>query len=126
MADASISLVTCNLVLEHIEDLSFVFAEAARVLTKDGHLFVSELHPFRQYQGTQARFQRDDETHLVDAFVHDVTDFLDAALNNNLGLETIKEWRHEEDKDKPPRLISFMFQKRETGARVRNGPDHVD
>jgi len=109
--DSSINLISCNLVLEHIENLPFIFAEAARVLAKDGHLFVSELHPFRQYQGTQARFQRNAETHIIDAFVHDITDFLEAARNNNLTLELIKEWRHEEDKDKPPRLISFLFQK---------------
>jgi hypothetical protein len=28
-----------------------------------------------------------------------------------LSLESIKEWRHAEDKDKPPRLISFLFTK---------------
>jgi len=111
VVDSSINLISCNLVLEHIENLPFIFAEAARVLAKDGHLFVSELHPFRQYQGTQARFQRNDETHSIEAFVHDINDFLEAALNNNLRLETIKEWRHEEDQDKPPRLISFLFQK---------------
>ena len=111
VGDSSINLISCNLVLEHIQHLSFIFAEAARVLTRDGQFFISELHPFRQYLGTQAHFQRNHETHTIDAFVHNVTDFIDAAQNNNLRLETIKEWRHEEDKDKPPRLISFLFQK---------------
>jgi malonyl-CoA O-methyltransferase len=111
VADASINLISCNLVLEHIDSLQFIFAEATRVLATDGHFFVSELHPFRQYLGTQARFQRHDETRTIDAFVHDVTDFVEAALNNNLRLETIKEWRHEEDGNKPPRLISFLFKK---------------
>ena len=115
--DASINLISCNLVLEHVESLSFIFAEAGRVLATGGQFFVSELHPFRQYQGTQARFQRDDKTRAIDAFVHDVTDFIDAALNHNLKLEAIKEWRHEEDKDKPPRLVSFLFRSRETKAK---------
>src|SRR6266850_3264540 len=47
IADASIDLVTCNLVLEHISDLTFIFAEAGRVLLDGGRFFVSELHPFR-------------------------------------------------------------------------------
>lgn len=111
VADSSINLISCNLVLEHIENLWFIFAEAARVLASGGDFFVSELHPFRQYRGTQARFQRDDETHNIDAFVHDVTEFIQAGRNNNLTLETIKEWRHEEDVDKPPRLITFLFKK---------------
>jgi malonyl-CoA O-methyltransferase len=111
-ADAAINLIACNLVLEHIENLQFIFVEAGRVLAHGGNLFVSELHPFRQYRGTQASFERDGQSHKVAAFLHDVTDFIDAALDNNLTLETIKEWRHEEDKDKPPRLISFLFKKR--------------
>ncbi len=45
----SVELVTCNLVLEHIEHLSPVFSEAYRTLIKGGCFFVCELHPFRQY-----------------------------------------------------------------------------
>ena len=109
--DRAANLVTCNLVLEHIEELSFIFAEAARVLATGGQLFVSELHPFRQYLGTQARFDRDQETRTIEAFVHNVTDFTDAAAQNGLSIQSIKEWWHKEDVDKPPRLISFLFTK---------------
>src|SRR5215510_5875805 len=41
-ADQSVELVTCNLVLEHLRDLAFVFSEAARVLVRGGQLFISE------------------------------------------------------------------------------------
>jgi len=121
VADSSINLISCNLVLEHIESLSFIFAEAARVLASGGHFFVCELHPFRQYRGTKASFQRNAQPHIIDAFVHDITDFIEAARNNNLGLKTIKEWRHEEDSDKPPRLISFLFEKGVGSPTVREG-----
>lgn len=109
--DKSADLVTCNLVLEHISDLSFVFAEAARVLITGGQLFISELHPFRQYVGTKARFERGQETMTIEAFVHHVTDFTDAGVRHNLSLQSMKEWWHTEDVDKPPRLISFLFTK---------------
>lgn len=109
--DRSVDLITCNLVLEHIADLSFVFAEAARVLIKGGRLFISELHPFRQYQGTQAHFTRNDEVTEIPAFVHHISEFLAAADANNFTLSQMNEWWHEEDKGKPPRLVSFMFQK---------------
>lgn len=109
--DQSADLVTCNLVLEHISDLSFVFAEAARVLITGGQLFISELHPFRQYVGTKARFERGQETMTIEAFVHHVTDFTDAGVRHNLSLQSMKEWWHTEDVDKPPRLISFLFTK---------------
>ncbi len=111
-ADQSFDLIVCNLVLEHIADLSFVFAEASRVLRESGRLFVCELHPFRQYQGTQAKFQRNDETTQIPAFVHHVSDFISAGEANKLALSAMKEWWHPEDQNKPPRLISFMFEKR--------------
>jgi ubiquinone/menaquinone biosynthesis C-methylase UbiE len=110
--DQSFDLVVCNLVLEHISDLSFVFAQAFRVLRAGGQFFVSELHPFRQYQGTQANFQRNQEKTEIPAFVHHISEFIDAAEANELELAGIKEWWHLEDQNKPPRLVSFMFQKR--------------
>jgi malonyl-CoA O-methyltransferase len=109
--DQSIELISCNLVLEHVSDLSFIFAEGFRVLQDSGAFFISELHPFRQYQGTQARFQRNQETNQIPAFVHHISDFIDTAAINNLDLSLIKEWWHQEDQDKPPRLVSFMFKK---------------
>lgn len=107
--DQSFDLVVCNLVLEHVQDLSFIFSEAARVLVKAGRFFVCELHPFRQYGGTVARFQRAGTTEIP-AFVHHLTDFTDAAGANGLSLVSVKEWWHEADKDKPPRLVSFVFE----------------
>ncbi|HMJ25764.1 MAG TPA: class I SAM-dependent methyltransferase [Pyrinomonadaceae bacterium] len=109
--DQSIELISCNLVLEHVSDLSFVFAQAVRVLSQPGLFFVSELHPFRQYQGTQARFQRDQEMNQIPAFIHHISDFIEAAAANNLKLSLIKEWWHQEDQKKSPRLVSFMFEK---------------
>ena len=111
VADASVDLVTCNLVLEHISELAFIFAEAARVIIDGGLCFLSELHPFRQYQGVQARFARDAETIAIPAFVHHISDFLDGAARANLALVAMNEWWHADDEKKPPRLISFMFRK---------------
>ena len=112
VADTSVDLITCNLVLEHISDLAFVFAEAGRALINGGRLFVSELHPFRQYQGVQARFERDAETIAIPAFVHHISDFLAAAAQADLSLVSLNEWWHAEDENKPPRLVTFMFRKR--------------
>lgn len=39
--DGSHDLVVCNLVLEHIEDLSLVFSEAFRVLARGGRFLVN-------------------------------------------------------------------------------------
>ena len=111
-ADAPYDLVVCNLVLEHIRDLSHIFAEAARVLEAGGEFFINELHPFRQYRGTRARFGRADSTVEVEAFVHHISDFTNTAAVNNLKLVTLNEYWHEADLGKPPRLVSFLFEKK--------------
>ena len=109
--DHSFDLIICNLVLEHIEDLPLVFSEAARVLQNQGRLFVNELHPFKQYEGKKARFDKVGGTIEVDAFVHHISDFLKAATDNALSLVTLNEFWHEEDQNKPPRIVSFLFEK---------------
>src|SRR5258708_2834248 len=106
--DRCADLIACNLVLEHVENLSFIFAESFRTLVHGGRFFVCELHPFRQYQGTKANFRRDEETTEIPAFVHHLSDFTDAAAAGGLTLRSFKEWWHEEDQDKPPRLVSFV------------------
>ncbi len=108
----SVDLIVCNLVLEHVRDLSVIFSEARRALVKGGQFFISELHPFRQYQGTKANFQRGRETIEIEAFVHHISDFTEAAAQNGLSVHSFREWWHEADQNKPPRLVSFMFEKR--------------
>jgi malonyl-CoA O-methyltransferase len=107
----SIDLITCNLVLEHIKDLSKIFSEASRVLVPGGYFFICELHPFRQYRGTQANFQRNQEVIEIPAFIHHLSDFFQAAKNYGFRLEDFNEWWHEQDQNKPPRLVSFLFKK---------------
>ena len=110
-ARQSADLVTCNLVLEHVRDLSPVFSEAARALVKGGWLFISELHPSRQYLGTVANYRRGGQTTRIPAFIHHLTDFLESARNSGFTLKTLQEWWHEKDEGKPPRLVTFVFER---------------
>ena len=110
--DGFFDLVTCNLILEHVENLQFVFSEAARVLQPNGYFFINELHPFKQYDGKKARFNRNEATIEVDAFVHHTSDFFRAATENRLALTKLNEYWHEVDENKLPRIISFLFEKR--------------
>ncbi len=104
-------LIVCNLVLEHIEDLAFIFRQAFRVLKAGGAFYISELHPFRQYQGGNANFQRGDKIIEVPAYVHHVSEFLQAASESKFRLESFNEHWHQDDQGKPPRLAAFMFKK---------------
>jgi predicted TPR repeat methyltransferase len=110
-ADHSADLIVCNLVLEHIADLDFIFAEAARTLAQPGLFFISELHPFKQYLGSKAAFHHDQGRVELPAFVHHISDFLGAAGGAGFALADLKEWWHAEDQLTPPRLVSFMFAK---------------
>ena len=109
--DECADLVVCNLVLEHIENLAFVFSEAHRSLIAGGRFFICELHPFWQYLGKKARFQTKQGKTEIQAFVHHLSDFLGAAERVGLTLEGCGEWWHEEDEGEPPRLVSFLFEK---------------
>lgn len=109
--DGAYDLIVCNLVLEHIQHLPHIFTEAARTLQPNGRFFINELHPFKQYKGTKARFERDTETIEVDAFTHHISDFINTASACGFKLVKFNEYWHAEDQNKPPRLVSFMFEK---------------
>lgn len=108
-SDDSFDLITCNLVLEHIGNLDHIFAQAARTLRSGGWFLINELHPFKQYGGTKARFERGADLVEVDVFVHHISEFIHAAERSGLHFVRFDEVWHEEDKDKPPRLASFVF-----------------
>lgn len=107
--DSAFDLIVCSLVLEHMEELSHFFAEAARTLRPGGKLFIDELHPFKQYGGTKARYEQAGQTVEVEAYVHHISEFIQAGQANGLRLETFRECWHSNDEGKPPRIASFVF-----------------
>ena len=109
--DQSFVLIVCNLVLEHIRDLSHIFSEASRALRPGGHFFIDELHPFRQYEGTKARFYKAEEKIEVDAFLHHISDFLKAAEESQFSLVHLNEYWHETDLNQPARILSLYFER---------------
>jgi malonyl-CoA O-methyltransferase len=109
--DQAYDLVVCNLVLEHIEELSFIFSEAFRVLENGGRFLINELHPFRQYEGKKAIYNHGEGVTEIPAFVHHISDFLKAASQSGFALVNLDERWHAEDSNKPPRIISLVFEK---------------
>jgi ubiquinone/menaquinone biosynthesis C-methylase UbiE len=110
--DLSADVIISMLILEHVEYLEFVFAEAGRVLKQGGELFLCELHPMRQLTGGQAQFNnaRTGEREKVTAFIHDVSEYVNTGLNAGLELKHLGEWRDEETAGGTPRLLSLKFQ----------------
>lgn len=105
-------LVTCSLTVEHIKDLDGIFAKTYETLEKDGIFFVSELHPFKQYAGSKARYSDHDRQDVeLTVFTHNISDFLASARKSGFRLLDLNEWFDNNDHGQIPRLISFIFQK---------------
>jgi ubiquinone/menaquinone biosynthesis C-methylase UbiE len=111
---ASADVMIAMLILEHVENLAPVFAEAARVLTRGGEVFCCELHPMRQLSGGQAQFSnaKTGERKIVTAFIHDVSEYVNTALESGFELVKMGEWRDGgSSPQSQPRLLSFLFRR---------------
>ncbi|MCO5169519.1 MAG: methyltransferase domain-containing protein [Planctomycetes bacterium] len=112
LAAAAADLVVVSLVLEHLERLEPVFTECARVLRPGGALFVCELHPFRQLAGAQARFVDAGEEARIPAFLHDLSDYLAAALGAGLTLAAARELRDDPaTRADAPRVVALTLRR---------------
>ena len=105
-------LITCSLTLEHIENLNIVFKQAHYKLKKGGLFFISELHPFKQYLGSKARFETENSIQELEIFVHHISDYLESASNFSFELVVMNEWFDNKLENEVPRLISFVFRKK--------------
>jgi malonyl-CoA O-methyltransferase len=109
-ADGQVDLITCSLILEHIEELAPIFRNAAVSLKPAGHFYLCELHPFKQYIGSKARFDMDGKTHVLDCYRHHITDYSNAAALAGFAAVKIDEWFDDDDRKQIPRLVSFLFK----------------
>ena len=58
-------LTVFSLVLEHIEQLDFIFEKVAKALQPGGYVYIGELHPFKQYAGSKARFETEEGVQVL-------------------------------------------------------------
>ena len=107
-----VDLVVFSLVLEHIADLEDVFQNLANVLPSGGLVYIGELHPFKQYAGTKARFEVDGIVKELVVFTHHVSDFVNTALAAGFELMEMKEYFDEGDKNGIPRIFALVFRKK--------------
>jgi ubiquinone/menaquinone biosynthesis C-methylase UbiE len=110
---AAVDVVVGNLVLEHVEDLAPVYAEAARVLRPGGQLLLCELHPERQRRGGQAHFMdaATGSTVHVTAHRHTVGEYVNGGIAAGLTLRHLGEWLEADaPHEAPPRLLSVLFE----------------
>jgi len=104
-------LVTFSLMLEHIEDLHAVFHKVSKVTATGSQVYIGELHPFKQYAGSKARFETETGTHVLTCFNHHVTDFIKAANASGFQLLQLNEQFDDADRNQIPRILNLLFEK---------------
>ena len=106
-----VNLVTCSLVLEHICDIDHIFQQAHKTLHENGEFYICELHPYKQLQGSRAKFEFQGELVQPDYFIHHLSDFFMLAIKYDFHCLEFEEWFDEENRNQVPRLCSFLFKK---------------
>ncbi len=105
-------LVTFGLVLEHIENLDMIFQKLNEVVNSNGIIYIGELHPFKQYSGSKARFETADGLQEVSCFTHHISVFVTFAKKHDFHLKDIKEYFDNDDKNTIPRILTMIFKKK--------------
>lgn len=110
-ANGSYDLVVFSLVLEHIHNLDAIFEKTAAVVTTGGYVYIGELHPFKQYSGSKARFETETGTQIVTCFDHHISDFIQPAKKHGFAVENINEYFDEDNRNEIPRILTILLKK---------------
>ncbi|MCZ8217204.1 MAG: SAM-dependent methyltransferase, partial [Cyclobacteriaceae bacterium] len=72
---------------------------------------ISELHPFKQYNGTKARFETENGLEIVQCFNHNISDFTQAAKKYGFEIIDLQEYFDNDDRTTIPRILTLLFEK---------------
>jgi ubiquinone/menaquinone biosynthesis C-methylase UbiE len=109
--NAQFDLVTFSLVLEHIENLDFIFEKLNKVVKPNGSVYIGELHPFKQYNGTKARFETESGLEIVSCYNHHISDFTDSAKKYGFEILVLNEFFDESNRNTIPRILTLLLRK---------------
>lgn len=109
--DHAFDRVLSCLVVEHIADLRLLFREMARVCAADGEVVVTAMHPAMMLIGKQASFRDPDSGEKIypESHRHQVSDFVNAAVDSGLVLREMSEGAVDEAlAQKLPRAAKYL------------------
>ncbi|TAE70710.1 MAG: class I SAM-dependent methyltransferase [Bacteroidetes bacterium] len=104
-------LITFSLVLEHIENIDNIFQKIDTIILNKGYVYIGELHPFKQYNGSKARFETNEGVQIVTCFTHNISDFTRAAKKYNFEILCINEYFDNNDTKQIPRILTILLKK---------------
>lgn len=111
-ADRQYDLVTFSLVLEHVESLDEILRKVSQVTKPGGLVYLGELHPFKQYLGSKARFETGNGTEVLPCFTHHISDFILAAKKAGFQIQDLGEFFDDEDRTTIPRILTLLVKKK--------------
>lgn len=107
----SFDLIVFSLVLEHIHELSHIFRQSAKHIKPGGYMYIGELHSFKQYTGSKARYDTEDGRHFVSSYTHNVSDYTTIAARHGFKIVTLNEYFDNNDRTTVPRIMTMLFSK---------------
>ncbi len=105
------NLACFSLILEHIENIDEIFKKSSTVIQTGGYLYIGELHPFKQYAGSKARYTTPEGEQIVTCYTHNVSDFIKTANKYDFSLIDLEEWFDDNDRSQIPRILTLLFKK---------------
>jgi 2-polyprenyl-3-methyl-5-hydroxy-6-metoxy-1,4-benzoquinol methylase len=111
-SELKFDMVVISLVLEHIENLNEILRKVSQVVVPNAMVYIGELHPFKQYSGTKARFETKEGRHTLTCYTHHVSDFTNSALQNGFEILSLNEYFDDFDKTNVPRILTLVFRKK--------------
>ena len=110
-ADRLFDFIGFSLILEHIKHLEPIFERANKVLAEGGYVYVGELHPYKQYNGSGARYTTSEGEKLLEVYTHHISEFIDAAAAQGWLIKSFNEFFDDDNRNNPPRIITLVFYK---------------
>ncbi len=98
--------------LEHIKNLNDIFKKLSNATGPQGYVYIGELHPFKQYTGTKARFDTEAGQQIVTCFNHNISDFTSSAKNNGFEIMDVGEYFDGNDRTIMPRIFTLLLRKK--------------
>ncbi|HSP88730.1 MAG TPA: hypothetical protein VLN45_11390, partial [Ignavibacteriaceae bacterium] len=77
-----------------------------------GYVYIGELHPFKQYSGSKARFETEKGLEILNCFIHNISDFLKAAADNGFEITEMNEYFDNNNRTTIPRILTLLFKRK--------------
>ena len=104
-------LVVFSLVLEHIKDIKAVFQKSYEALNENGHIYIGELHPLKQYNSSKARFESENGTIELTCYTHHFSEYWKIAQEVGFTVVKVEEYFDDANKLEIPRILNLILRK---------------